>query len=51
MSHYKYLGVIIDDRLQWSDHVKITKAKINKKMYFLRKLTKLCVDKILTAIS
>ena len=39
VSNFKYLVVTIDDRLQWSDHVKITKAKINKRMYFLIKLS------------
>ena len=48
--NYKYLGVTIDERLWWSDHVKITKAIINKRMYFLRKLTKLHVDKTLVTL-
>ena len=48
--NYQYLFVIIGDRLQPSDHVKI-KAKSNKRMYFLRKLTKLHVDKTLITLS
>ena len=49
VSNHKYLGVNID-KLQWSDHAKITEVKINKRMYFLRKLTKLHVDKTLITL-
>ena len=47
VSSYKFSRVSIEDRLQWADHVKTSKSKINKRMYFLRKLTKLDVDKTL----
>ena len=35
---YKYLGVTIDKKLNFSDHVNATTSKLNKRMYFLRKL-------------
>ena len=35
---------------RWADHKKITKAKINKRRYFLRKVTKLHVDKTLITL-
>ena len=47
VSKYKYLGVTIDEKLQRSDYVKITKTKGNKRIYFLRKLTILYVNKTL----
>ena len=45
VSNYKYLRVTIEDRLQWSDL-----AKNNKRIYFLRKLTKFHVDKTLITL-
>ena len=36
--------------MQWPDRVKVTKAKINRRIYFLRKLTKLHGDKTLITL-
>ena len=45
--HYKYLGVTIDERLQWSEHVKTMKQKLSKRMYFLTKLRQFRIDRTL----
>ena len=33
VSHVKYLGIIIDKYLNWTEHVKMTTAKANYAMY------------------
>jgi hypothetical protein len=35
---YKYLGVIIDDKLKWNENIELICSKVRKQMYFLRKL-------------
>ena len=35
---YKYLGVAIDKDLNWQPHASLTHKKVNKRMFFLRKL-------------
>ena len=35
---YKYLGVTIDEKLHWSDHINNIKSKGNNRLYFVRKL-------------
>ena len=35
---YKYLGFTVDDKLNWHEHCNELIKKINKRMYFLRKL-------------
>ena len=41
---YKYLGTTIDDKLTFSDHVKLSKSKAHQRLFFLRKLKKFHVD-------
>ena len=36
--NYKYLGFTVDDKLNWHEHCNELIEKINKRMYFLRKL-------------
>ena len=35
---YKYLGFTVDDKLNWHEHCNELIKKINKRMYFFRKL-------------
>ena len=35
---YKYLGLIIDDKLNWRDNCKILLGRLNQRLYFLRRL-------------
>ena len=42
---YKYLGVVIDDKLKWVEQASAVSKKINKRMFFLRKLNSFNVDK------
>ena len=35
---YKYLGVMIDQNLTWTDHIDFTCKKIQQRIYFLRRL-------------
>lgn len=39
--HYKYLGITIDDKLNWHEHIKNVYKKVNQRLYFLRKLRSL----------
>jgi hypothetical protein len=41
---YKYLGSHIDNKLKWSTNVDSICSKVNKRLYFLRKLKKCNVD-------
>ena len=41
---YKYLGVLIDHKLSFADHVDSQLRKANKRLYGLRTLRKLNVD-------
>ena len=47
VSTYKYLGVTIDEKLHWSDHINNIKYKAKKRHYFVRKLGQFKVDKTL----
>ena len=38
VNSYKYLGVTIDDELDWSFHINNLHNKINQCLFFLRKL-------------
>ena len=42
---YKYLGVVIDVKLKWVEQASAVSKKINKRMFFLRKLNSFNVDK------
>ena len=35
---YKYLGIVIDNQLNWKEHAKQVSTKANTRLYFLRKL-------------
>ena len=35
---YKDLGITIDEKLNWSDHINNIKSKASKRLYFVRKL-------------
>ena len=35
---YKYLGLVIDLKLNWSEHVNILLKRLNQRLYFLRRL-------------
>ena len=50
VSSYKYLGVTIDDKLQWSEHINNIRSKANKRLYFVRKLGQFKVDKTLITL-
>ena len=45
VSSYKYLGVTIDESLNFAEHIHACTKKANKRMYFLRKLKKFKVSK------
>ena len=38
MANYKYLGIVIDDKLAWHPHIDSLVKKLNTRMYCLRKL-------------
>ena len=38
VSSYKYLGVLLDDKLNWSMHAKSVYKKVQSRLFFLRKL-------------
>ena len=47
---YTYLGVTIDEKLHWSDHINSIKTKANKRLYFVRKLGHFKVDRKLITL-
>ena len=47
---YKYLGITIDEKLHWSDHINNIKSKANKRLYFVRKLGQFKVDRTLITL-
>ena len=47
---YKYLDVIIDDKLNFSEHARAISKKANKRMFFLRKLKKCKVNQDILSI-
>ena len=50
VNSYKYLGITINDKLDWSDHVDITNKKLHQRLYFLRKLRKFNIDNQLLSL-
>ena len=44
MKTYKYLGVTIDDKLDWHTHSQVTFKKMNQRLFFLRKLCSFNID-------
>ena len=47
---YTYLGVTIDDTLDWSIHASLTYKKAQKRMFFLRKLNNFRIDVTLMSL-
>ena len=47
---YKYLGITIDEKLHWSDHINNIKSEANKRLYFVRKLGQFKVDRKLITL-
>ena len=47
---YKYLGVIIDDKLNWQMHSSNVCKKLNRRIFFLRKLRSLKIDAIILSL-
>ena len=41
---YKYLGGIIQDDIEWNEHITAQVKKWTKRMYFVRNLRKLKID-------
>ena len=41
---YKYLGVTIDDKLDWHSHASLVHRKLSQRLYFLRKLREFNID-------
>ena len=41
---YKYLGITIDDRLEWNYHASNVHAKMSQRLFFLRKLNSFHID-------
>ena len=47
---YKYLGMTIDETLHRSDHINNIKSEANKRLYFVRKLGQVKVDRTLITL-
>ena len=47
---YKYLGVTIDEKVNWNAHAKTVLKKLNSRLYFLRKLNSFHVEKMLLSL-
>ena len=47
VNEYKYLGVVFDDKLDWSKNSSLIQKKINQRLFFMKKLSSFNVDKIL----
>ena len=45
VNEYKYLGTVIDDKLNWNENSKVLYGKANQRLFFLRKLRKFNVDR------
>ena len=50
VSDYKYLGVTVNERLDWSVHAENVLSKVNQRMYFVRKLNYFGIDKVLVSL-
>lgn len=47
VDHYKYLGFIVDNKLNWHEHVATLCRKLNQRMYFLRELNSFDINVII----
>ncbi len=45
VNEYKYLGTVIDDKLNWNKNTQVVFGKVMQRMFFLRKLKQFNVDK------
>ena len=48
--NYKYLGVTVNERLDWSVHAENVMSKVNQRMYFVRKLNSFGIDSVLVSL-
>ena len=44
VSTYKYLGITIDDKLDWDAHASIVNSRMQRRLFFLRKLNSFNID-------
>ena len=44
VNKYKYLGITIDDKLEWNHHASNVHAKMSQRLFFLRKLNFFHID-------
>lgn len=47
---YKYLGVVVNDKLSWSDNIDLIMSKLNSRLYCLRKLKLFHVEHTLLSL-
>ena len=50
VENYKYLGVHVNNKLDWSVHTSTVISKINQRMFFVRKLNYFKIDKSLISL-
>ena len=50
VTDYKYLGITIDNKLEWQIHSSLVYKKVNKRMFLLRKLRSFNVNKNLLSL-
>ena len=50
VTSYKYLGVVIDEKLGWTEHIDLICKKLNTRLYCLRKMNKFSVSKEILTI-
>ena len=50
VENYKYLGVNINNQLDWHSHASTVISKINQRMHFVRKLNFFKIDKTLISL-
>ena len=50
VENYKYLGININNQLDWHAHASTVISKINQRMHFVRKLIFFKIDKTLISL-
>ena len=50
VEEYKYLGVTVNERLDWSEHASNVLSKIDQRLYFVRKLKYFNIDNTLISL-